>query len=165
MWNCHELGECWPSQESIVRSLKIGHLELYIFSSKVLPSPEGYGKRDLTDGRCCCTRNYTMKRSPTGAQKRYKQPHLIESHQKKEVEGAASIHKHSVELNFLYDGADYQGILPRLWYKVRVVTAIEGNGDLGLYKVLRVVGLTAMTSRAMSFCFLLGSYESGPPKM
>jgi hypothetical protein len=53
-----------------------------------------------------------------------------------EVEGAASIHEHSVELNILYDGADYQGIPPWLWYKVRVVTMVEGNGDLGLSKAL-----------------------------
>jgi hypothetical protein len=37
---------------------------------------------------------------------------------KKEVEGDTSIHEHSVELNILYDGADYRGIPPRLWYKV-----------------------------------------------
>jgi hypothetical protein len=48
----------------------------------------------------------------------------------KEVEGAASTHQHSVELNVFYDGADYQGILPRVWYKVWVVVAMEGNGDL-----------------------------------
>jgi hypothetical protein len=67
MWNRHELGECRPSQESVVRSLKISHLELYSFSSEVLPSPEGYGKRDLTDGRRCCTGDYTMERNLTGA--------------------------------------------------------------------------------------------------
>jgi hypothetical protein len=33
---------------------------------------------------------------------------------KKEVEGAASIHQHSVELNVFYDGADYQRIPPWL---------------------------------------------------
>jgi hypothetical protein len=48
MRNLHELGECWPSQE-------------------VLPSPKGYGKRDLTDGHCCCTRDCTMERSSPGA--------------------------------------------------------------------------------------------------
>jgi hypothetical protein len=54
----YELGKCRPSQESIVHNLKIGHLELYGFSLKVLPSPEGYRKRDLTDGRHCCTGDY-----------------------------------------------------------------------------------------------------------
>jgi hypothetical protein len=47
------------------------------------------------------------KRSPTDVYKRSRQPHLVESLQKKEVEGAASIHGHSVELNVLYDGVDY----------------------------------------------------------
>jgi hypothetical protein len=118
MQNCHEYGECRPSQESVIHSLKIGHLELYSFSSDVLLSPEGYGKRDLTDGCRCCTRDYTMERSPTSVQKRSRQPHMVESLQKIEVEGAASIHGHLVELNVLYDGADYQGIPPQLWYNV-----------------------------------------------
>jgi hypothetical protein len=56
MRNRHELGEY--------------HLELYSFSTEVLLSPEGYRKRDLTDGHRCCTGDYTMERSPTGAQKR-----------------------------------------------------------------------------------------------
>jgi hypothetical protein len=77
-----------------------------------------------------------MERSPTGAQERSRQPHLIKSLQKKEVEGAASIHKHLVELNVLHDGADYQGIPPQLWYKVQVVAAVKGNGDLGSSRVL-----------------------------
>jgi hypothetical protein len=111
MRNRHELGECWPSRESVVRSLKIGHLESYIFSLEVLPSPEGYGKRDLTNGCCYCTRDHTMERSQTCEQNRSRQPHLVESLQKKEVEGAASIHKHSVELHILHNGVDYQGIL------------------------------------------------------
>jgi hypothetical protein len=94
MQNWHELGECLSSQESIVRSLKIGHLELYIFSSEVLPSH-------------CCTRDYNMERISSGVQKRSRQPRLVESLQKKEVEEAAPIHEHSVELNVLDDGADY----------------------------------------------------------
>jgi hypothetical protein len=70
-------------------------------------------------------------------QKRSRQPHLVKSLHKKEVKEAASIHQHSVELDVRYDGADYQRILPRLWNKVRVVTTVEGDGDLGPSKVLR----------------------------
>jgi hypothetical protein len=91
MWDRHELGKCQPSQESVVRCLKIGHLELNGFSSEVLSSPEGYGKRDLTNGCRCCTGDYTMERSPAGVQKRSGQPHLVESLQKKDVEETASI--------------------------------------------------------------------------
>jgi hypothetical protein len=76
-----------------------------------------------------------MERSLTSVEKRSRQPHLVESLQKKAVEGATSIHEHSVELNVLYDGADYQGIPPQLGYKVWVVIAVEGNGDLGPSKV------------------------------
>jgi hypothetical protein len=101
MQNRHELGECRLSQETVVRSLKIGHLKLYSFSLEVHLSPEGYGKRDLTDGHRYCTRDRTKERSLTSAHKRSRQPHLVESLQKKEVEGAASIHKHSVEHNVL----------------------------------------------------------------
>jgi hypothetical protein len=43
-----------------------------------------------------------------------------------------------------------------------VVVAVEGNGDLRPLKVLGVAGETVTTSRAMSFCFLLDSYDSGP---
>jgi hypothetical protein len=78
MQNRRELGECQPSQESIVRSLKIGHLKLYSFSSDVLPSLEGCGKRDLNEGRPCCIGDYTMEWSPTCAQKRSGHPHLVE---------------------------------------------------------------------------------------
>jgi hypothetical protein len=77
-----------------------------------------------------------MERSSTGVQKRSRQPHLIESLKKKEVEGASPIHEHSVELNILYDGANYQAIPSRLWYKVWVVTAVKSNGDLWPSKVL-----------------------------
>jgi hypothetical protein len=156
MQNRHELGECWSSLESIVCSLKISHLEPYSFSSEILPSPKDYRKGDMTDGRHCCTGDYTMKRSPTGAQKRSRQPHMVESHQKKVVEGAASIYEHSVELNILYEGVDYQGIPPRLWYKVRVVTAVEGNGDLGPSKVLRGGGFDRHDLPSCEFLLPLG---------
>jgi hypothetical protein len=68
MWDHHELGECQPSQESIVRSLKISDLKLYGLCAEIFLNPEGYGKSDLADGGCCCTRDYAMKRSSTGAQ-------------------------------------------------------------------------------------------------
>jgi hypothetical protein len=61
MRNCHELGECWPSSESVAHSLNIIHFELYIFSSEVLLSPESYRKRDLIDRHCCYPRDYTME--------------------------------------------------------------------------------------------------------
>jgi hypothetical protein len=68
MSDCHEHRECWPSQESIVRSLKICDLKLYSLRVEIFPRPEGYEKRDLTDRGCCCTRDYAMERSQTGAQ-------------------------------------------------------------------------------------------------
>jgi hypothetical protein len=43
---------------------------------------------------------------------------MVESLQKKEVEGAASVHQHSFEVDIFYDGAYYQRIPPVLWYKV-----------------------------------------------
>jgi hypothetical protein len=48
-----------------------------------------------------------MERSPAGAHKRSGQYHLVKSLQKKDVEGAASIDKYSVELNVLNDAVDY----------------------------------------------------------
>jgi hypothetical protein len=66
MWNCHELRECWPSQESVVRGLEIGDLKLFVFHAEVFLSPKGYGKEDLDDGGCCYPRDNAMEGSPTG---------------------------------------------------------------------------------------------------
>jgi hypothetical protein len=66
MWDHHELGECWPSQENVVHSLEIGDLKLYSLRVEIFLSPKGCGKRDLTDGGHYCTRDYAMERSPTG---------------------------------------------------------------------------------------------------
>jgi hypothetical protein len=103
-----------------------------------------------------------MEGGPTGAQQGPRQTHLVKSLQEQDVQGATSVDEDSVELDILNDGANYERIPPRLWHKVRVVTAVEGDGDLRPFKVLGVVGETTMTYRAVSFCFLLNSYESGP---
>jgi hypothetical protein len=70
MWDHHELGECQSSQGSIVCNLKIGNLKVYSFHVEIFLSPEGHGENDLADGVCCCTKDYAMERSPTGAQQR-----------------------------------------------------------------------------------------------
>jgi hypothetical protein len=75
---------------------------------------------------------------------------------KRRLRGPTSIHEHSVELKIIYDEADYQGILPRLWYKVRVVTAVEGNGDLGPSKVLRGGGIDRHDLSGCEFLLPLG---------
>jgi hypothetical protein len=46
-----------------------------------------------------------------------------------------------VELYILDDGVDYERIAPQLQYKVQVVAAIEGDGDLRPLKVLEGGGL------------------------
>jgi hypothetical protein len=61
----------------------------------------------------------------------------------------------SIEFDILDDVADYERIPPQLWYKVQVIAAVEGDGDLRPLKVLE--GETAMTSWVVSFCFRLGS--------
>jgi hypothetical protein len=67
VWNCHKLGECRPSQESVIRSLEIGNLKLFGLCVEIYPSLEGHGKSDLVDGGRCYTRDYAMEGSPTGA--------------------------------------------------------------------------------------------------
>jgi hypothetical protein len=94
--------------------------------------------------------------SSTETQKRSRQPHLVESLQKKEVKGTASIHQYSVELDVLYDWADYQRIPPRLWNKVWVVTAVEGDGDLGPSKVLGGGGSDCQDLPGYEFLLPLG---------
>jgi hypothetical protein len=131
MWDRHELGECRLSQEGIVRSLKIGGLELYSLCVEFLLSPEGYRKRYLTDGCHCCTRDYATKRGPTGVQQRLGPPHMVESLQEKNGQGAASIDEDSNELNILDDGADSEWVPPQLRHKVQVISTVEGNGDIG----------------------------------
>jgi hypothetical protein len=42
----------------------------------------------------------------------------------------------TVELDILDDGTDYERMPPRLRYKVRVVVAVEGDGDIKPLKVL-----------------------------
>jgi hypothetical protein len=165
MQYCHELGKSQSSQEGIVCGLEIGHLKLYGFSLEIFLSPEGHEKRDLTDGFHCCTWDYAMERSSASAWKISRQSHLVESLQKKNNKRAATIDEDSVELDISDNGADNHRISPRLRYKVWVVAVVKGNGDLRPFKVLGVAGLTTMTSRAVSFCFLLGSYEPGSRKM
>jgi hypothetical protein len=50
MWDRHELGECRSSQESVVHNLEISDLKLYSLCAEIFSSPEGYRKRNLTDG-------------------------------------------------------------------------------------------------------------------
>jgi hypothetical protein len=70
MWDRHELGECRPSQKSVVHHLKINDLKLYSLCVEIVLSPEGYGKSDVTDGSRCYTRDYALEWSPTRAQQR-----------------------------------------------------------------------------------------------
>jgi hypothetical protein len=104
-----------------------------------------------------------MEGSPTGMEKRSRQPHLVECLQKKEVKGAASIHQHSVELDVLYDRPDNQRIPPSFGIKSGWSPQLKVMGTLDHLRYSGVAGPTAKTSRAVSFFFLLGSYESGPP--
>jgi hypothetical protein len=70
MWDHHEFGECWSSQESGVHSLEIGDLKLNSLRAKIFLSLLDYKKSDLTDRGFCCTRDYAMEKSLTGAQHR-----------------------------------------------------------------------------------------------
>jgi hypothetical protein len=114
----HELGEFQSSQEKVVRGLKISDLKLYSLCAEIFLSPEGYRKRDLTNGGRYCTMDYAIERSPTGAQQRPGYPHLVKSLQEQNVQGAAYIDEDSVELDILDNGANYERIHPRLWHKV-----------------------------------------------
>jgi hypothetical protein len=103
---------------------------------EIFLSPEGYGKSDLTDGGFCCARDYAMEGDLTRAQQGPRQTHLVKGLQEQDVQGATSIDEVSIDLDILNDGANNQRIPPWLWYKVRVVTAVEGDGDLGPFKIL-----------------------------
>jgi hypothetical protein len=97
-----------------------------------------------------------MEWSPTGTHKRSRQPHLVQSLQEKEVKGAASIHQYSIDLDILYDGADYQRVPPRLWDKFRVVATVDGDGDLEPSKVLGGGGSDCQDLSGCEFLLPLG---------
>jgi hypothetical protein len=61
MWHHHKRGECRPSQESVVCHLEIDNLELQVLYAEVFPSPEGYGKSDLTDRSHRLCKDYTVE--------------------------------------------------------------------------------------------------------
>jgi hypothetical protein len=97
---------------------------------KFFPSPKCYGKGDLTDERHYYAREYARERGPTVAQHCSGQPHLVESVQEHDARGDIYIDRDLVELHVLDDGTDNMRVPPQLWHKVRVVTAVEGDGDL-----------------------------------
>jgi hypothetical protein len=78
--------------------------------------------------------------------------------------GAASIHQQCVELDVLYDGVDYQRILPQLWNKVRVVTVVEGDEDLRPSKVLRGGGSDHQDLPGCEFLLPFGLIRVGATK-
>jgi hypothetical protein len=63
--------------------------------------------------------------------------HLVECLQEQDIHGATSIDKDTIEPDILDDGADDERIPHRLCSKIRVVTTIEGDGDLVPLKVFR----------------------------
>jgi hypothetical protein len=129
--NCHELGKCRPSEERVVCHLEVGYLKLHVLSTEVFPSLEGHEKSDLANGGCCCVGDYSVERSPTRTQCKSRQPRLLEYLPEHNVQGAAFINKDSVKLDILDNGAGNQRVPTQLCYKVRVVTAVKGDGDLG----------------------------------
>jgi hypothetical protein len=79
------------------------------------------------------------------------------------IQGSTDIDEDSVELDILDNGANYEKIPPWRWQKVGVALWSKVIGTSDHLRYLGVAGETAMTSWAMSFCFLLDSYDSGPP--
>jgi hypothetical protein len=73
---------------------------------------------DLANEGRCYSWDYSMKRTPTGTQRRSGQPHLVKSPQEQDVEGIASIDEDMVKLDVLDNGADDQRVPTRLWNKV-----------------------------------------------
>jgi hypothetical protein len=128
MWDCHEFGECRPSQESIVRSLKISDLKLYSLRAEIILSLVGYGKRDMTNGGSYCTRDHSKDLDNSIWSKVFRNRMFRE---------LPPLARTRFELDILDPGANYERIPPRLWHKVWVVAVIEGNGDLRPFKVLR----------------------------
>jgi hypothetical protein len=85
------------------------------------------------------------------------QIHLVKGLQEQDVQGATSIDEDSVELDVLNNGANYERIPPRLWHKVQVLLQSKVMGTSDHLRYSGVAGETAMTSRAVSFCFPLMS--------
>jgi hypothetical protein len=72
-----------------------------------------------------------------GSNRDLDKPIRLKVFKKQDVQGVASIDEDSIKLDILDDGADYERIPPWLLYKVWVVAAVKGDGDLRPFKVLR----------------------------
>jgi hypothetical protein len=74
VWNCHKLGECRPSQESVIHSLKISDLKLYGLCAEIFPSSEGHRKSDLANGVIAAPGTMPWKRARLGHSKNLDNP-------------------------------------------------------------------------------------------
>jgi hypothetical protein len=126
-------------------------------STEVFLSHEGYWKRDLTDRGCCCSRDYALEWSPTGVHCGCRQTHLVECLQEQDVQRATSIDEVSVELYIVDDGLVMRGYRPGFGTKFGWSLWSKVMGTSNHFRYSEVVGETTMTSRAMSFCFVLDS--------
>jgi hypothetical protein len=85
---------------------------------------------------------------------------MVKGLQEQDIQGAVSIDEDSVELDVLDNGLTMTGYYPSFGTKPRWSLHSKVMGISDHLRYSRVVGETAMTSRAVSFCFLLDSYES-----
>src|SRR5688572_4629976 len=53
MWNCHELGQCRSSKDSMIRSFKISYLEPDVLCPVVFFGPKGNYQTHLNKGYSC----------------------------------------------------------------------------------------------------------------
>jgi hypothetical protein len=141
-------GECQPSQESIIRSPKISGLKLCGLHAEIFLSPKGYREGDLANRGRCCTGDYAMEGSPTGAQRDLDNPiwlKVIWNRIFKELPPSTRIR---LSLTSLMMGQTMRGYRPNFGTKFGWSLWSKMMGTSGHLRYSGVMGETAMTSQA-----------------
>jgi hypothetical protein len=163
MWHRHKLGKCQASQESVVRCLEISDLKLNVFCVDIFPSPESHWKSDLTNRCHWYARDYAMERCPIGRSRALDNPIWSKVFKNRIFRELSTSTRTQLSLISLTMGLTMIGYHPSFGTKLgwSLWSKVMGTSDHLRYS--GVAGETAMTSRVVSLCFLLDSYDSGPP--
>jgi hypothetical protein len=164
MWNCHKHGVCRPSQESIVRSIKIEDLKLYGLRAEIFPNLEDHG-RAIWPRVVATPGTMPWKGARLGHNKDLDNPIWLRVCMNRMFRELAPSMRTWLSLAFLMMGQTMRGYHPGFGTKSgwSLRSKVMGTSDHLRYSA--VVCETAMTSWAVSFCFHHDSYESGPPYM
>jgi hypothetical protein len=157
--NHHELGECRSPQESVVHRLDVGNHKLQVFCAKVFLGPKVFGPMGVT----ATLGTMSWNRARLGHNADLDNPIwqiVFKNRMFRELP-----HSRRTQLSFtsLTLGLTMRGYCLSFCTKFEWSLQLKLMGTSDHLRYSGVAGETAMTSRAVSFYFLLDSYESGAP--